>query len=110
MAGQSTTAVHRQVLLVSPRLSSFISACAREEALANAREQLVAHLAIGVEALLAAAFDGARVRSRPIFNIGAADASDFERTVMRFGRQRDDEVEIEPLPFVELFECHRLVP
>src|ERR1700684_1919691 len=103
MAGRSTTAVR----LRAP--GSFVTGAAGAEARADARKKLIAHLAIGIEPLLAAAFDGARIRGRPILGVDAAEPGEFERAVMCFGRKRDDEVEIQPLPFIQLLESDRLM-
>src|SRR5208283_5925627 len=91
-------------------IDSFIARSGPRKALADAREQLVAHLAVGIEPLLAAPFDIARIRRRPILDIDAAGAGEFQRPVMGLRRQRDDEIEIESLPLVDLLEGDRLVP
>src|SRR6516162_1077155 len=89
--------------------ASLIAWAARNETLANIRQNLVAHLPISVEPLFAAAFRGGRIGRRPIFDIGPACPRELQGTVMGFRREGDDEVEIQPLPFVQFLECHRLV-
>src|SRR6202790_5057020 len=76
--------------------------------LANPHRQGVANLAIGLELLLAVAFRAGGVMGRPVFDVGGKRVGQFQRLVMRLRRQRDDEVEIEPLPVVELLEGGRL--
>src|ERR1700733_1819492 len=117
MAGRFTTAVDRRLLawrmpnhLPSSLTQSLIAGSPRDETLPDSGQKLVAHFAIGLQALLAAAFDGARVRRRPIFDIDGIGPRDFERAVMCLRRQRDDQIEIEPFPFLDLLEGHRLVP
>src|ERR1700677_4932239 len=88
---------------------SLVAAASRQKAFADMFRKLVAHGAIGVQPLHAAAFDGARVGGRPIFHIDAAHAGEFERAMVRLRCQRDDEIEIKPLPFVELFEGYRFM-
>src|SRR5690242_19651759 len=79
------------------------------EPLADVPQKLVAHGAVGVEPLLAAAFDGGRVGRRPILDVGGDCACQFQRLVVRRRRQRDDEVEVQPLELVQLLEGDRLV-
>src|SRR5215510_2496846 len=86
---------------------SLVAPMARRKALPDPFQQLITHLPIRVHPLLTAAFDRGRIRGRPIFDIGGERAGQFERFVVRFGRKRDDQVEIEPLQVVELFERHR---
>ena len=50
-------------------------------------QQLIAHRAIGVEPLLAAAFDRGRVGGRPVLDLGGERARELERLVMRFRRR-----------------------
>ena len=71
--------------------------------------KLVAHLAIGVERLLAVAFHLGRIRRRPIFHIGRERAGQFQRLVMRLRRERDDEIEVEPFQVLQFLEGVRLV-
>ena len=75
----------------------------------DSRQQLIAQLAIALKPLFTAAFDRSRIRSRPILDVDRERAGEFERAVMRLRRQRDDQVEIEPLPIIELLERGRLV-
>jgi len=79
------------------------------EALLDSPLQHVAHLAVGVQALLAAALRHRRIRRRPILDAGRERAGEIERLVVRLRRQRDDQVEIEPLPFLQLLERDRSV-
>src|ERR1700733_1365630 len=104
MTGHSTTAVQARAV------GLFIAGAAGEKTRPDAPQKLIAHLAIGIEPLLAAALHSARVCGRPVLGVDAAHPSDVERAVMRFGRKRDDEVEIQPLPFLQLLESDRLVP
>ncbi len=60
--------------------------------------KLVAHRAIGVEPLLAVALDVGRVGGRPVFDRGGDPVRELERLVVRLGRERDDQVEVEPVP------------
>ncbi len=60
--------------------------------------------AVGVEPLLAVAVGTARIGRRPIFDIGGQRPRQVQRLVMRLGRQRDDEVEIQPVPLLQLLE------
>src|SRR2546430_718876 len=96
---------------LSPSQSS--SSSDRRACLANppadAHRQAVADLAIGGELLLAVAFHAGRIRRRPVFDIGGHGARQIQRLVVGFRRQRDDEIEIEPFPILELLECRRLV-
>src|SRR5581483_4854003 len=89
--------------------SLFIARPARDKPLADARQNLIADIAIGLEPLLAAAFDRFRIGGRPIFHVDGAGAGQFQGAVMGLGRERDDEIEIEPFPFIQLLECQRLV-
>ena len=47
-----------------------------------------------------------RIGGRPIFDVGRERAGQLERLVVRLGRERDDQVEVEPLPVLELLEGH----
>ena len=77
----------------SPRVSSHIRRSGDGEALLDAAEQTVAHAAIGRENLLAIAAGHGRVWRRPIFNVDGEGAGKLERLVMRFRRQRHDQIE-----------------
>ena len=66
MTGRFTTAVRRGLYFVAGRLV--------DEAFADSRQKLVAYLAVGIEPLFAAAFDGARVGGRPIFDIDGSSS------------------------------------
>src|ERR1700756_2501537 len=79
------------------------------EALADAHRESVADLAIGVELLLAAAIGVGRIMRRPVFDVGRERARQVQRLVVGLRRERDDEVEIEPLPVFQLFERRWLV-
>ena len=70
---------------------------------------MIAHLSIGVQPLLAAALDRRGVRGRPILDVDGERAREFQRLVVRFGRKRDDQVEIQSLEIVDLFERQRPV-
>src|SRR5438128_5727987 len=61
------------------------------------REQLITHLAIGIEPLLAVAFDRGRIRRRPVFDRSGDAMRELERLVVRLGRECHDQVEIEPV-------------
>src|SRR5690349_17508156 len=78
------------------------------KAAADAHQKAVANLAIGGQFLLAAAFGRGGIGRRPIFDVGRNRMRQLQRLVMCLGRQGDDEVEIEPLPVLELGEGHRL--
>src|SRR5665213_4512557 len=65
---------------------------------ANPHREAVADLAIGGELLLAAAVGAGRILGRPVFDLGRMRARQFRGPMMRLGSERDDEVEIEPLP------------
>ena len=80
------------------RIDSLVAGLGPNEALPDMRQKLIPDLTIGIEPLLAAAFDGGRVRRRPILDIDGAGAREFERAVVRFGRECDDEIEIESPP------------
>src|SRR6266852_2810578 len=86
------------------RRRSLIGARARDESLANLSHQLIAHRAIGVEALLAIALDRGRIGCRPILDLDGKRARELERLVMRFGGERDDQIEIETFEVLELLE------
>ena len=62
---------------------------------------LIAHAAIGIEPHLARALDGAGVGHRPVLDLGRRAARDFQRLVMRLGRQRHDQVEGARIDIVE---------
>jgi IS30 family transposase len=79
------------------------------ESLADPQQQPVQHLAIGFQLLLAIALGAGGVLRRPVFDVGRQRARQFQRLVMRFGRQRNDQVEVEPLPIVKFLEGGRLV-
>src|SRR5689334_16188205 len=107
MARRSTTALST-IRRITP--ISFIAGTARNETLPNTRQNLVAHVTIGLKPLLAAAFDRLWIGGRPIFHIDTAGAGQFQSAVMGLGSKRDNEIEIEPLPFVQFLEGQRLVP
>src|ERR1700694_970413 len=92
-----------------PGPDSLIPAGAPGEPRLDALRELVAHRAIAVELLLAAAGDDGRIRGRPILHLHRQRAGELECPVMRLRRERHDHVEIEPLPFLELLERHRPV-
>ena len=56
---------------------------------------------IGVEDGVARAFAGGRVERRPVDDVDRHGAGEFERAVMRFGRQGDDQVETVVLEILE---------
>jgi hypothetical protein len=62
-----------------------------------------------LQLLFAVALGAGGVVGRPVFDIGGERAGQFQRLVMRLGRQRDDEVEIQALPVVEFLKSGRLV-
>src|SRR3954447_15906634 len=93
----------------SARVSSFVAALARGETCPDPLQQLVAHVSVRIHALLPAALDRGRVGGGPVFHVERERARELERLVMRFGRERDDEVEIEPLQILELLEGHGTV-
>src|SRR3954452_2220569 len=80
------------------------------EALADAREQAVADVAVGLQLLLAAAFGDGGILRRPVFDIRGDGVGQFQRLVMRFGRKRNDQVEVEAFPVLQFLERHRPVP
>src|SRR6266699_1427424 len=90
--------------------SSLVAARAPGEPRLDACHELIAHVAIGVELLFAAAGGDGRIRGRPILHLDRQRAGELERLVMGFRRERHDHVEIEPLPFLELLERGRPVP
>src|SRR5689334_17089638 len=59
-----------------------IMARSAAESLGDAVDEAIAHLAIGVEPLLAVAGDEARVGRRPIFDVGRHGAGQIEGTVV----------------------------
>src|SRR5215475_6134359 len=71
---------------------------------ANAQQKRIADLAISGKFLLPAAVDGGRVVGRPIFDISRKRPRQLQRLVVRLRRQRDDQVEIEPFPILQLLE------
>src|SRR5215813_9896089 len=87
----------------------FVPARPPGKALLDAPHQHLAHIAIGVEPLLPAALGHRGVGSRPIFDLGRERPRQLEHLVVRLGRQRDDEVEVEALPLLQFLERHRLV-
>src|SRR5207247_535125 len=88
---------------------SLVGAGVPVEARLDAVHELIADLPIGVELLLATAAEAGRIRGGPIFHLHRQCAGELERGVMRLGRKRHDEVEIEPLPFLEFLDRHRPV-
>src|SRR5262245_50373785 len=90
-------------------LSSFVGGSAQRKARPDPRQELVAHLAVRVQPLLAAAFDRGRIGGGPVLDLGGERARELERLVVRLGRQRHDEVEVEPLQVLELLEGDRPV-
>src|SRR5215469_220969 len=91
------------------RICSFVAPMARREAFPDSSQQLIAHIPIRIHPLLAASLDRGRIRGRPILHLCGECAGQLERLVVRFGRKGDDQVEIQPLQIVELFEGHRPV-
>ena len=59
----------------------------------DARLQPVAHATIGVEHLLARTPHGGRIDGRPVVHFDRQRAREFERLVVRFRRQADDQIE-----------------
>src|SRR4029434_6658174 len=86
----------------SGRLSSFVAAPAREKAHPDPLQQLVAHVSVRLHALLPAAVDRGRIGGGPVLDVERERTRELKRLVMRFGRERDDEVEIETLQILEL--------
>src|SRR4051812_32235580 len=76
---------------------------------ADAREQAIADLAIGLKLLLAIAFGSGRILGRPVFDVGGGGPCQVQRLVVRLGRERDDEVEVKAFPVLQILEGHRLV-
>src|SRR5262245_7033690 len=68
--------------------SSFVGGSAQREARPDPRQELVAHLAVRVQPLLAAAFDRGRIGGGPVLDLGGERARELERLVVRLGRQR----------------------
>src|SRR5262249_61012779 len=101
MARPITTAL-RTIRRITP--VSFIAGTAGNETLANTRQNLVAHLPIGLKPLLAAAFHRGRIGGRPVFPINPLWAGQCERPGMRPRRRPTVEGEIESLPIVQFFE------
>src|SRR4051794_26312408 len=79
------------------------------KALADARQQAVADVAVGLQLLLAAAFDAGRILGRPVFHVRGIGVGQFQRLVVRFGRQRDDQIEVQAFPIVQILERLRFV-
>src|SRR6185295_17374352 len=110
MQSQSVCQSSREPLAESAAFDNLLVAGGvRGEAFSDPLRELVAHLAVRIEALLARALDRGRIGSRPVFDIGPERAGYLERAVMRFRRERHDQVEVEALPLFELFEGLRLV-
>jgi hypothetical protein len=59
------------------------------------RKQLVAHVAVGLQDLLAAAVPDQHggIEGRPVLDLHRHGARELQRLVVRLGRERDDEVE-----------------
>src|SRR5258708_36568159 len=79
------------------------------EALLDAAQKLVANGPIGIEPLLAVALLDGGIRSRPVFDLGRHPAGQLEGLMMGFRGQRDNEIEIQSLPALELFDLHGTV-
>src|SRR4051812_29672941 len=96
-------------------LCSWYRAClparraALGKALADAQEQAVADVAVGLQLLLAAAFDTGRILGRPVFHVRGIGVGQFQRLVVRLRRQRDDQVEVQTFPVVQVLKRLRLV-
>src|SRR5262249_11547780 len=75
----------------------------------DAQQKLVADLAIGIHLLFTVAVRCRRVMRRPVFDVGGQCPGQVQRLVMRLRRQRDDQVEIQPLPVLQLLEGGGLV-
>src|SRR5712692_2645590 len=82
--GAEATGMNAFSQLPARRLRSFIAAHARDESLPNLLRELIAHRAIGIEALLATALDCGRIGCRPILDLDGQRARELERLVMRF--------------------------
>src|SRR5690349_24156370 len=100
---------HRRYSRLSRRAPSFpngrYSTARRSrlrKSLADAQQEPVADLAIGLQFLLPTAFGSGRVRRRPIFHVCGKRARQIQSLVVGFGRKRDDKVEVKALPIVEL--------
>src|ERR1700676_3081842 len=76
------------------------------KALADAEQERVADLAVGLQLLLAVALDAGGILRRPVLHFGRMGARQFQRPVMRLGGERDDQVEVEPLPILQFLEVH----
>src|SRR5579884_1024372 len=103
----SPTLPPRQATAVSRadhRPRSFVASALIAEALFNPRQQQITHFTICVKLLVARSLDAARIGGRPIFDIHCACAGEFKSPVMRFRRQSDDEIKIQPLPIVQLLD------
>src|SRR5215471_502257 len=74
---------------------SLVAPTARRKALPDPFQQLITHLPIRVHPLLAAAFDGGRIRGRPIFDSGGKRAGQFTSLLVCLGRKGDDLAEIQ---------------
>ena len=64
------------------------------EPLGDARPEAVADRPVGVQYYLAAALGRGRVRRRPVFHREIAVEREFQRLVMRLGREGDDQVKV----------------
>src|SRR5262249_53393183 len=81
---------------------SLDTRCARErEALEDALHELVADLAIGLEAGLAGAFHHAGIERVPELDVGGHGPGHLDRPMLRFRRKRNDEIERSVLQIVE---------
>src|SRR5436309_842749 len=68
---------------------------------ANFRIEAVAHVAICIQDLLTASCDRCWIESWPVFGRDRLGAGELESAVMRFGRKRDDHVEIGVFEIIE---------
>src|SRR5689334_5310312 len=88
---------------------SFIHRSGGSEPVPDLLHELVAHSTIGIEALLAIAFDRGRVRRRPVFHGRRHTITQSQRLMMRARRQRNDQIEIESFEIVVTGKVDRLV-
>src|ERR1700722_4744295 len=71
---------------------SFVSSPRAGKTLPNSLHELIANLTVGGEPLLAVAFNGGRIHGRPIFHLDARGAGQFQRAMMRFRGERNNEI------------------
>src|SRR5262245_47716216 len=107
MAALSTTGPWGHAAALRDKACSLVARRGPRESRPDALHQLIAHRAIAIEALLAAAFDRGRIGGRPVLHVDRQGAGELERAVVRLRRERNDQVEIESLEVLELLERHR---